>query len=561
MQTCKTLAKSGVSTLIACGALLLLSSCGSGSTSSGNPSIEQRIAEAIIEHPEEMFEISSESYTNAMVRPTSIPGNPGELLITVDSLQKNYETKFCQLNDDYDITLDTAECKSNIAFIKQEPGTGNFDLNKKPIKNNTLGVTGVVFKPIKYQTTVELPRGKSSFNVSGGMMLPQGISGNKIKGVVTYFHGTAFNKAAVGSDYVNNGETQLLAEVFASQGYIVLLPDYVGQGVDWKNIHPYVLYPKVSVQTAVDMLNAVAGDLKNTYNLNSSAKLKLFSVGFSEGGAYSVWFSKLLNSSSSPALDALYQLKHSFGIAGAYNTENVMKGFFFDNVERSNNNSYNIIYQTMTNVAKPLFATVTMLSYGHYGTYEQSQIPFNASFYDMQCNDAFPQALCEVNGKQENLLTAVARESSDDFVKSILFSAMGKSKNGSQYPSLPLDIMFSHMNSLNSLVSPEVVSASGMSKLATALKAANVDLSSSPDKSISISTIDRDSYVTPNNSKALIEAYPSKLRDTFVIPGANLKVVFPLSYYIYPYATYNDPDHGEALCYELLYALNTFNQF
>lgn len=52
------------------------------------------------------------------------------------------------------------------------------------------------------------------------------------------------------------------AGVYAANGYIVVAPDYIGQGDDYKNYHPYVLYPKQTINTAVDLLNNASSDIR-----------------------------------------------------------------------------------------------------------------------------------------------------------------------------------------------------------------------------------------------------------------------------------------------------------
>lgn len=481
--------------------------------------------------------------------------------ISAADLETAYETQFCQLNSSRGVTMDAPQCQANIAYIKGQGAAGSFDLGAKPILNNPLGVTGVKFDVIHYSTDVELPQGDRTFAVSGGLMLPQGISGDKVKGVVTYFHGTTFNKAVVGSNYSGNGETRLLAEVFASQGYIVVVPDYVGQGDDYKDVHPYVLYPRVSAKTAVDMLAAVAPTIRDQYQLDAGAQLKLFSAGYSEGGSYSLWFSSYVHELPS-ALDALYALTHSVGMEGAYSTSSVTKGFLFDNVEQGGANTYTIHNQAVTNIVKPLLSADAFLSYATYQLNGDTASVFNPDFYAMKCTlanllPAILQAACNVGGTNVDMAGAFALEKTD-ISTALLASAIRKSANGSTYP---YDLVLSWKNSVNSLVSATLLGDAGQATLDAALRAADANLEALPDKAVSVITLDLDSVVTPNNYKSLVAAYPAKIRDSYVIPSHSLQVVSQLSYLTQNAPVYVDVDHLQAPAFEFLYALNTFNQF
>jgi len=81
--------------------------------------------------------------------------------------------------------------------------------------------------------------------------------------------------------------------------------------------------------------------------------LNLFTVGYSEGGAYSLWFNTYTqNTNPAPItpLNTFYTLKHSVGLEGAYNTSAVTADFLFDDVDLSNGNDYNIQTQSLTNL-------------------------------------------------------------------------------------------------------------------------------------------------------------------------------------------------------------------
>ena len=495
--------------------------------------------------------VSSAARYTAAVKTASTDGS---LTISVADLQTAYEIMFCQLNSAHQVTLQSPQCQANISFIKGQSGTGFFDLTQKPILNNPLRVTQVLFKTVEYTTRVSLPQGDRNFDVSGGLMLPLGISGDKLKGVVVYFHGTTFDKSVVGSNYTKNGETRLNAQVFASQGYIVLIPDYVGQGKDNQSVHPYVLYPQVSAKTAVDMLAAVAPSIKTQYQLADSSLLKLFSAGYSEGGAYSLWFTTYLHQNPG-TLHSLYQLKHSVGMEGAYSTSKVTKGFLFDDVNLGGGNPYNIQTQVVTNLVKPLLSADAFLSYATYQLNGDMLSVFNPQFYTMECL-ALPALACKMNGNQLTLDMAFLQP--NNVAMPLLSSALKQTSNGVTYPS---DLVLAIKNSVYALVSTSFVSSTAQAQLDAALRAADVDLSQVPDNSVSIISLSHDSVVTPNNYAALLAIYPSRIRYSYLLPESQLQVVSPFSYIIGKTPLYVNADHMQALVFEFLYALNIFNQY
>lgn len=541
--------------------LLVISLAGCGSSfdvqsQSIAPPVNQAspIEQAFVDDPGPGLETVPTGHLNPLSRP-----DPADVVvIPVADLESDYETLFCSLSDTLNVTESTPECVQNVAFIKSQSGTGNFDLNAQPIVNNPLGVTGVSFQTLEYDTTVSLPEGVRSFHVSGGLLMPVGISADQVKGIIVYFHGTTFNKSQVGSSYDGSIETRLNAQVFASQGYVVAIPDYVGQGVDWQNVHPYVLYPEVSAQTAADMLTAIRPLVVTQLGLTpQELPLKLFSAGYSEGGSYSLWFNSYL-SENPDRLDATYQLTHSVGMEGAYSTSEVIYDYLFENVGKRGGNEFNIQTLSLTNFVKPLLSADAFLSYATYSLGGDFNAVFNQDFFNMNATPPIPQAAVNVDGEQVDIASAFARESTQ-IAPQLALAGLGKSANGATYPGL-LEILVSSQNSVNSLVSPLILSETFQNQLIDTLEAADADLSSVADGGVSIITLDQDSVVPPNNFDLLLSEYPEKIRNAIKIDHTQLVVVSPYSG-ITGEAQWVPIDHLNGPAYEFLYALNIFNQF
>ncbi len=544
-------------------ATLALAGCGgSGSdeTFSAAPpaplTLEERIAQAQLADPATALDSVPLEHLDPL--PLSLTPKDATLLISVADLETGYEILFGSLNQKLGVTLQTPQVQADIAFIKSQSETGHFDLAAQPILNNPLGVTGVSFQPVEYSTTVPLPAGDQTFTVSGGLLMPQGITGNQLKGVVVFFHGTTTDNSEVGSNFTSNGETQLCAQVFASQGYAVLIPDYVGQGVNYATVHPYVLYPQVSAKTAVDMLTAVQPLLAQQYGINpGDPALKLFSTGYSEGGAYALWFHVFVSQNPS-LLGSFYALTHSVGLEGAYSTSQVTQGFILEPVALLGSNPYNVQSQTLVNLAKPILAADAFLSYATYSAGSDFAAVFNPGFFSMTADPSSLQPLANVNG--QNLTMAQAfRLPGTDLEQQLVIAALNKVSNDQTYTGLLL-APISTENSCKALLSTAFFSAPSQAQLQQVLSAADVDLSTLPDQSVSIVSLAQDSVVSPNNFDALLAAYPTKLKNAIKIDQHNLNVLSPFSQVVStPY--WIPPDHQNVPVYGFLYALNIFDSF
>lgn len=317
-----------------------------------------------------------------------------------DKIKSDYRNKyFCNLS----VTEST--CKQNVSNVKKISGIDIDNFADKNIKDITLD-------KITYKTTNSFPAtGEVTSNVSGLLMMP---NTDKPKGVILYYHPTVFNNSGVPSNFKDDNITSQMfdisyAAIYALNGYIVVAPDYIGQGNDYANYHPYVFYPKQTVNTAIDLLNDSANIIKDKYNLSDKAKLNVFSAGYSEGGAYSIWTAKCLedkkNCPNMSNLDSLYNYKAAAGLAGAYDLSNTTLNFLVDN---NNPKEYKLHNKTITSMLKPALVANAMVGYLFYSNVAKtiSTEDFDQKFFNMDCDFPF-QFLCNINGKQYNFQDAL----------------------------------------------------------------------------------------------------------------------------------------------------------
>ncbi len=141
-----------------------------------------------------------------------------------------------------------------------------------------LGVSGIsadypvdVFK-LTYETFDA--RGQSTI-ASGAVCIPNGPATAPL---ASYQHGTVYLRSDAPSN--SDADEQFLGVVFASLGYIVTMPDYLGLGPESPALHPY-LHARSEAVAAVDLLRAATEFLDSG---SPSPNGQLFLCGYSQGG-------------------------------------------------------------------------------------------------------------------------------------------------------------------------------------------------------------------------------------------------------------------------------------
>ncbi|HTV79858.1 MAG TPA: prolyl oligopeptidase family serine peptidase [Steroidobacteraceae bacterium] len=126
-----------------------------------------------------------------------------------------------------------------------------------------------------------------STQASGALMIPSGTGTGCSGGrpIVEYAHGTTPDKTFNIADLsrADNDEGLLLAAVFASQGYIVVAPNYAGYDTSTLAYHPYLLADPQS-KDMIDALAAARTALSGKLAPPSTDSGKLFITGYSQGG-------------------------------------------------------------------------------------------------------------------------------------------------------------------------------------------------------------------------------------------------------------------------------------
>ena len=103
--------------------------------------------------------------------------------------------------------------------------------------------------------------------------------------ILLYAHGTTTDRAF---DMTNlqgdpNGEALIMAALFASQGYIVVAPDYAGYGGSTLPYHPYLVADQQS-KDMIDASTAARSALPAVAAPGTTDDGRLFITGYSQGG-------------------------------------------------------------------------------------------------------------------------------------------------------------------------------------------------------------------------------------------------------------------------------------
>ncbi len=118
--------------------------------------------------------------------------------------------------------------------------------------------------------------------------------------IVSYQHGTIFDRASSPSNPDGSIELQFQLSQFASQGYIVIAADYFGNTEGTKEPNSYGILGSAA-QTCLDLLTA-SKELLRQRNISPG---KLFLNGWSQGGATTNAFLQLLEKEKVPVAAAI----------------------------------------------------------------------------------------------------------------------------------------------------------------------------------------------------------------------------------------------------------------
>jgi hypothetical protein len=160
--------------------------------------------------------------------------------------------------------------------------------------------------------------------------------------LIAYFHGTQLplklldfydSKSETPSYYKggkeNFGETRNMGLSWASAGYVVFMPDYIGFGTTLEKEHPYLNYPEM-FESNIDGLLAAKSFLSNE---GLSYDNRLFITGWSQGGGACLSAQRFIERDYASE----FTIVASSSLAGPHNFER-----FFDDILSRKDEELNI---------------------------------------------------------------------------------------------------------------------------------------------------------------------------------------------------------------------------
>lgn len=206
---------------------------------------------------------------------------------------------------------------------------------------------GIKVHTLTYKT--QLPDG-TTVTASGAILVPD--SPNALP-MVSQQHGTITDDASAPSNYTPGTEVYEAATVFASIGYILVCPDYIGYGVSKNLPHTYE-HRQSLAQASLDMLRAAREFCKDN---NVRWDERLYLTGYSEGGYATVSLLKLMEEK----YPTEFNLRAATAGAGAYNKTGFMKQIV--NEKTSSRSDYTRLYVWVLRTYNDLYKLARPMSY------------------------------------------------------------------------------------------------------------------------------------------------------------------------------------------------------
>jgi pimeloyl-ACP methyl ester carboxylesterase len=158
-------------------------------------------------------------------------------------------------------------------------------------------------------------KGETS-NASGVMLVPTGEGCTAAAPLVAYAKGTDVQKPRTLAN-PTDGETGLLAAMYAAQGYAVVATDYLGFAKSNYSFHPY-LHADSEASTVIDSIRAARSAAES---LGASLNGKVMLTGYSQGGHSSMAAHREIEKNLASEINVVAGAH----LAGPYNLSGSMK--------------------------------------------------------------------------------------------------------------------------------------------------------------------------------------------------------------------------------------------
>ena len=229
--------------------------------------------------------------------------------------------------------------KAAFASLAALTGPAKCDVKVVKLNYNTIGVAG------------------ESTNASGVMLVPTGSDTcNAPTALVAYAKGTDVSKPRTLANPAD-GETQLLAGVYAAQGYAVVATDYLGFADSAYSYHPY-LHADSEASSVIDSIRA-ARNAAVTAGASLNGKVML--TGYSQGGHSSMAAHRAIERDNAAEINVVggAHLAGPYNLSGSFKVTQAVAGaqFFIPYLVTAWQKVYGNIYKNVSDAFKAPYAS------------------------------------------------------------------------------------------------------------------------------------------------------------------------------------------------------------
>jgi pimeloyl-ACP methyl ester carboxylesterase len=217
---------------------------------------------------------------------------------------------------------------------------------------------------------------------SAALMVPTGsaASCSGARPVVMYAHGTNTSKTFNMADLSNNSEGLLMASVFASQGYIVVAPNYAGYDTSTLPYHPYLN----GDQQSKDMIDSLAAARSAYATASTSDNGKLFITGYSQGGYVAMATHKAMQAAGTAVTAAA-------PMSGPYALAAFGDAIFEGEVDMSAPANFNLVVTSYQHSYQNVYSSPTDVYEAQYASTADELLPSATAISAIYANGQLPQ--------------------------------------------------------------------------------------------------------------------------------------------------------------------------
>ncbi len=253
---------------------------------------------------------------------------------------------------------------------------------------------------------------------SGAVYLPT-LAGCEYAPMIAYNHGTEFKKNNVPSNGAYSGQGLF----FSTTGFISVLPDYLGLGVN-SGIHPYQ-HAESEATATLDLIRAVREFLDTNTVIHDNGQL--FLTGYSQGGHAAMATNKYIEEHN---MTSEFEVIACAPLSGAYDQSGSQFDLIFDGdsnyyaavflpyILGSYQEAYGTIYQNFNELYDSPF-DVNINTYLNAGTYSFSQwmtMLGGANYYNFMQDSVLQNILADVDRDSHPINIALAANNLYDWV-------------------------------------------------------------------------------------------------------------------------------------------------